>query len=58
MATDNIMFFERPTQEFDTLFEYTFWEGSELKLLIIKIIQIKYGIIIYQTDRIMKNVII
>ena len=24
MATDNIIFFERLTQEFDTLFDYTF----------------------------------
>ena len=57
MATDNIIFFERLTQEFDTRFDYTFQEVSKLKLLNISIIQSKYGIIIYQTDHIMKNII-
>ena len=44
METDNIICFEIITQKFDTLFEYTFQEGSKLKLLDINIIQSKYGI--------------
>ena len=39
----------------DTLFEYTFQEGSNLKILNINIIQSKHGIIIDQTDHIMKK---
>ena len=50
-------FFERITQEFDTLFEYTTQEGSKLKLHNIDIIQIKYGISIDQTYHIMKIII-
>ena len=42
MATENIICFERLTQEFDTLFDYNFQEGSKLKLLNINIIQRKY----------------
>ena len=38
MATDNIICFERLTQEFDTIFEYTHQEVSKLKLLKINII--------------------
>ena len=57
LATDNIFWFERLTQEFDTLFDYTLQEGSELKLLNITIIQSKYGISIDQIDDIMKNII-
>ena len=49
--------FERLTQESDTIFEYTFQEGSKLKLLNINIIQGKYGINIDQTYHIMKNII-
>ena len=52
-----MIFFERLTQEFYTLFEYTFQEGSEIKLLNINIIQSKYGISINQTDHIIKNII-
>ena len=50
-----MIFFERLTQEFYTLFEYTFQEGSEIKLLNINIIQSKYGISINQTDHIIKK---
>ena len=57
MAKNNRIFFEILTQEFDSLFEYNFQEGSKLKLLNIKIIQGKYGINIDQTDHIMKNII-
>ena len=57
MSTENIICFERLTQEIDTLFDYTFQEGSKLKLLNINIIQSKYGISIDQTDHIMKNII-
>ena len=57
METNNIICFERLTQEFDTLFDYTFQEGSKVKPLNINIIQSKYGINIYQTDHIMKNII-
>ena len=54
MATENIISFERLTQEFDTLFEYTFQEESKLKLPNINIIQCKHVIIIDQTDYIKK----
>ena len=50
-------FFEILTQGFDTIFYYTFQEGSKLNLLNIHIIQIKYGISIKQTDNIMKNIV-
>ena len=33
MSTENIICFERLTQEFYTLFDYTYQEGSKLKLL-------------------------
>ena len=46
--------FEILTQEFGTLFEYTFQEVSKIKLLNINIIQSKYGTSIDQTDHIMK----
>ena len=54
MAKENIICFERITQEFYTLFDYTFQEGSKIKLLNINTIQGKYGISIDQTDHIMK----
>ena len=57
MATENIICFEILTQEFDTLFDYTFQEGSKLKLLNINIIKNKYGISIDQTDHIIKKII-
>ena len=57
MAPENIMLFERLTQEFDTLFDYTSQEASKLKLFNINIVKIKYGIIIEQTYHIMKNII-
>ena len=38
-ATHNMIYFERPMQEFDTLFDYTFQEGPKLNLLHIKIIK-------------------
>ena len=55
MATYNIIYFEILTQKIYTLFDYTFQEVSKLKLLNINIIQSKYGIIIDETDHIMKN---
>ena len=57
METDNIIYFKILTQEFDTLFEYTFQEESKLKLPNIKTIQCKYGIGIDQTDNTTKNTI-
>ena len=57
METENRICFERPTQEFDTLFDYTLQEGSKLKILNINIIQSKYVISIDQIDHIMKNII-
>ena len=57
MATDKIIFFQILTQEFDTLFDYTFQEVSNLKLLNINIIEGKYGTIIDQKDHIMKIII-
>ena len=54
MATKNITYFKILTQEFDTLFDYNFQEGSKLKLLNINTIQSKYGVSIKQTDQIMK----
>ena len=57
MVTEHIICFEILTQEFDTLFDYTFQEGSKIKLLNINIIQGKYGISIDQTYHIMKNII-
>ena len=57
MATKNIICFEKLTKEFDILFDYTFQEGSKLKLLKIKIIQSKYGVIIDQKYHIMIKVI-
>ena len=43
LETDN-RFLKRLTQEFDTLFDYTFQEGPKLNILNINIIQSKYGI--------------
>ena len=57
MTTQNILCFEILTQEFYTLFDYTFQERSKLKLLNINIIQSKYSISIYQTDHITENII-
>ena len=57
MATENRILFERLTQEFDTLFDFTFQEGSKLKLLNINTIKSKYAISIDQTDHIMINII-
>ena len=57
MATENRICFEILTQEFDTLFDYTFQEVSKLKPLKINIIQGKYGISIDQIDHIIKNTI-
>ena len=57
METENMNCFEILTQEFDTIFDYTFQEGSKIKLLNINIIQGKYGISIDQSDHIMKNII-
>ena len=45
------------SQEFDTLFDYTFQSGPKLNLLNINIPKSKYGISIYQPDHIMKNII-
>ena len=42
MATENIICFERITQQFDTIFDYTFQEVSKTKLINIIIIQGKY----------------
>ena len=39
LSTQNSIFFERLMQEFDTLFDYTFQEGKQLKSLNINIIQ-------------------
>ena len=47
MATKNITYFKILTQEFDTLFDYNFQEGSKRKILNINIIKGKYGISIY-----------
>ena len=57
MATQNIIFFERLMQGFDTLFDYTFQEGPKLKFFNINIIQSEYGISIDQTDNIIDNII-
>ena len=46
MANQNRVWFERLTKDSDTLFYYTFQEGSKLKLLNIAIIQSEHGIII------------
>ena len=56
MATQHRICFERLTQEFDTLFDYSFQEGAKLKLLNITIIQSKYFISIYNIDHIIKNI--
>ena len=52
-----MIWFERVIQEFENLFDYTFQEGSELKLLNSNIIQNKYGLSIDQTYHIMKSII-
>ena len=57
MAKENIIYFERLTQEFDTIFDHNFQEVSKLKLVNIKMIQSKYGISIDQTDHIIRNII-
>ena len=57
MATQHRICFERLTQEFDILFDYTLKEGSNIKLLDINNIQNIYGIRIYQKDHIIKNII-
>ena len=57
METYNRICFERPTQEFYTLFDYNLQEGSKLKILNINIFQSKYGISIDQIYHIMKNTI-
>ena len=54
MTTDNRICFERLTQKFDTLFDYSFEEVSKLKLLNINMIKMKYGISIEQKDHIIK----
>ena len=54
LVTENRICFEILMQEFDTLFDHTFQELPELKLLNIDIIKGKYGINIDQTDQIMK----
>ena len=51
------VFFVRLTQEFNTILDYNFQEGSDIKLLNIDIIQIKYGINIDQIYHIMKKII-
>ena len=57
METEHRICFKRLTQQFNTIFYYTFQEGSKLKLLNIDMIQSKYGISIDQTDHIMKDII-
>ena len=57
MVTQNIIIFERPTKDSDTLFDYNSQEGPKRKFLNITIIQSEHGIIIYQTDHIIKNTI-
>ena len=57
METEKIICLKKLTHKFDTLFDYTFQEGSKIKPLNINIIKSKYGIIIDQTDYIMKNII-
>ena len=57
IAAQSRVIFEILIQEFDTLFYYTFQEGSKLKFLNIAIIQSEHGIIIDQTDHIIKNII-
>ena len=57
METDNRIRFEILAQKLDAIFDYTFQEGSKIKLPNINIIKIKYGIIIDQTDHTMKNII-
>ena len=57
MSTENIICFERLTQEIDTLFDYTFQKVSKLELLNVNMIQSKYGISIDQTYHIIKNII-
>ena len=52
-----MIWFEALMQEFDALVEYIFQEGPKLKLLNINKIQGKYGISIYQTYHIMKNIL-
>ena len=57
METQNIIFFDRLTKEFDTLFDYTFQEGPKLKLLNVTIIKSEHVIIIDQTYHIIKNIV-
>ena len=57
MSTQNMICFERLTQEFDTLFDYTLQEGPKLNILNINIIQSGYVISIDQIDHITKNII-
>ena len=54
LVTDNIICFEIPMQEFNTIFDHAFQELPKLNLLNIDIIKGKYGINIDQTDQIMK----
>ena len=57
MEKHNIIFFERLTKEFDTLFYYTFQLGIKIYLLNISIIQSEHGISIDQTDNSINNII-
>ena len=57
MATHHSIRFERLTQDFDNVLDYTFQECAKLKLFNITIIYIKYIIIIDQTHHIIKNII-
>ena len=57
MATQNRVCFERLTQEFDTLFDYTSREVSKLNLLNVSIIHSKYDISIDQIGHIINNIV-
>ena len=57
VATQNRIFFARPTKEFDTLFYCNFQQGEKLKPLNSNIINNEDGIIIDQTYHIINNII-
>ena len=57
METENIIFFEISTQEYENIFDHTFQEGSKLKLLNINIILGKYVISTDQAYQIKKSII-
>ena len=56
MSTHNSIFFERPMQEFHTLFDYTFQEVPTLNLLNMNISSGEHGTITDQTNHIINKI--